>query len=190
MKIAVIGAGSWGTALAQLLACNGNEVGLWARKPEVVEAVNASHANPRYLSEVELSPRIVATTSYEEALAGAQAAVIVTPSSVMRDVAGVLAEAVDDDFPVIICSKGVEEGSGLLPVEVFEAEMGNASRLAVLSGPNFAAEVIRGIPSGTVIAGSNEETAAFFQQLFASETFRTYVSDDVCGVGCARRSRT
>ena len=93
MKIAVIGAGSWGTALAQLLACNGNEVGLWARKPEVVEAVNASHANPRYLSEVELSPRIVATTSYEEALAGAQAAVIVTPSSVMRDVAGVLAEA-------------------------------------------------------------------------------------------------
>lgn len=182
MKIAVIGAGSWGTALAQLLACNGNEVGLWARKPEVVEAVNASHANPRYLSEVELSPRIVATTSYEEALAGAQAAVIVTPSSVMRDVAGVLAEAVDDDFPVIICSKGVEEGSGLLPVEVFEAEMGNASRLAVLSGPNFAAEVIRGIPSGTVIASSNEETAAFFQQLFASETFRTYVSDDVCGV--------
>lgn len=182
MKIAVIGAGSWGTALAQLLACNGNEVGLWARKPEVVEAVNASHANPRYLSEVELSPRIVATTSYEEALAGAQAAVIVTPSSVMRDVADVLAEAVDDDFPVIICSKGVEEGSGLLPVEVFEAEMGNASRLAVLSGPNFAAEVIRGIPSGTVIAGSNEETAAFFQQLFASETFRTYVSDDVCGV--------
>ena len=182
MKIAVIGAGSWGTALAQLLACNGNEVGLWARKPEVVDAVNASHANPRYLSEVELSPRIVATTSYEEALAGAQAAVIVTPSSVMRDVAGVLAEAVDDDFPVIICSKGVEEGSGLLPVEVFEAEMGNASRLAVLSGPNFAAEVIRGIPSGTVIASSNEETAAFFQQLFASETFRTYVSDDVCGV--------
>ena len=153
MKIAVIGAGSWGTALAQQLACNGNEVGLWARKPEVVDAVNASHANPRYLSEVELSPRIVATTSYE-----------------------------DDDFPVIICSKGVEEGSGLLPGEVFEAEMGNASRLAVLSGPNFAAEVIRGIPSGTVIASSNEETAAFFQQLFASETFRTYVSDDVCGV--------
>ena len=101
----------------------------------------------------------------------------------MRDVAGVLAEAVDDDFPVIICSKGVEEESGLLPVEVFEAEMGNASRLAVLSGPNFAAEVIRGIPSGTVIASSNEETAAFFQQLFASEDVpRTYVSDDVCGV--------
>ena len=172
MKIAVIGAGSWGTALAQLLACNGNEVGLWARKPEVVEAVNASHANPRYLSEVELSPRIVATTSYEEALAGAQAAVIVTPSSVMRDVAGVLAEAVDDDFPVIICSKGVEEGSGLLPVEVFEAEMGNASRLAVLSGPTSPRRLSgasRRAPSSPAPTRRLRRSAT----LFASETFRT-----------------
>ncbi len=182
MKIAVIGAGSWGTALAQLLAGNGHGVGLWARKPEVVRSINGSHANPRYLSDVALSENIVASTSYEDALAGAAAAVIVTPSNLMRDVACTLADAVDADFPVIICSKGVEEGSGLLPVEVFEAEMGNASRLAVLSGPNFAAEVIRGVPSGTVIASSDEGTATFFQELFASETFRTYVSDDVCGV--------
>lgn len=182
MKIAVIGAGSWGTALAQLLACNGHEVGLWARKPEVVRGINEGHANPRYLSDVELSGNIVATASYEDALAGAAAAVIVTPSSIMRDVARTLAGIVAADFPVIVCSKGVEEGSGLLPVEVFEAEMGNASRLAVLSGPNFAAEVIRNIPSGTVIASSDEGTATFFQELFAAETFRTYVSDDVCGV--------
>ena len=182
MKIAVIGAGSWGTALAQLLACNGNEVGLWARKPEVVEAVNASHANPRYLSEVELSPRIVATTSYEEALAGAQAAVIVTPSSVMRDVAGVLAEAVDDDFPVIICSKGVEEGSGLLPVEVFEAEMGNASRLAVLSGPNFAAELCAAFKNVIAIAvgvsyglGYGDNTAAMLMTRGLAEMSRLVV---------------
>lgn len=182
MKIAVIGAGSWGTALAQLLAGNGHDVGLWARKPEVVQSVNEFHVNPRYLSDIRLSENIVATTSYEDALAGAKAAVIVTPSNLMRGVACALAEAVDSDFPVIICSKGVEEGSGLLPVEVFEAEMGNAGRLAVLSGPNFAAEVIRGIPSGTVIASSDEATATLFQELFAAETFRTYVSDDVCGV--------
>ena len=182
MKVAVIGAGSWGTALAQVLAGNGCNVGLWARKPEVVRAVNAEHKNPRYLSDVELSENIVATTSYKDALLRARAAVIVTPSSLMRGVARALADVVDSEFPVIICSKGVEEGSGLLPVEVFEAEMGNAARLAVLSGPNFASEVIRGIPTGTVVASPDEGTATFFQELFASETFRTYASDDVIGV--------
>ena len=152
MKIAVIGAGSWGTALAQVLAGNGHDVGLWARKPEVASAINADHRNPRYLGDVTLSGRIAAASAYEDVLEGASAAVIVTPSSIMRDVADRLAGLAGEDFPVIVCSKGVEEGSGLLPVEVFEAEMGNAARLAVLSGPNFAAEVIRGIPSGTVVA--------------------------------------
>ena len=182
MRIAVIGAGSWGTALAQVLAGNGHDVGLWARKPEVAAAINADHRNPRYLSDVVLSERIAATSSHEEVLEGACAAVIVTPSSIMRDVADRLAGLVAEDFPVIVCSKGVEEGSGLLPVEVFEAEMGNAARLAVLSGPNFAAEVIRGIPSGTVVASPDAGTAAFFQELFASDAFRTYASDDVIGV--------
>ncbi|WP_302548165.1 NAD(P)H-dependent glycerol-3-phosphate dehydrogenase [Gordonibacter pamelaeae] len=182
MRIAVIGAGSWGTALAQVLAGNGHDVGLWARKPEVAAAINADHRNPRYLSDVVLSERIAATSSHEEVLEGACAAVIVTPSSIMRDVADRLAGLVGEDFPVIVCSKGVEEGSGLLPVEVFEAEMGNAARLAVLSGPNFAAEVIRGIPSGTVVASPDAGTAAFFQELFASDAFRTYASDDVIGV--------
>ncbi|WP_080797723.1 NAD(P)H-dependent glycerol-3-phosphate dehydrogenase [Arabiibacter massiliensis] len=182
MKVAVIGAGSWGTALAQVLAGNGCNVGLWARKPEVVNAINAEHRNPRYLSDVELSENIVATLSYKDALLRAKAAVIVTPSNLMRGVARALADVVDSEFPVIICSKGVEEGSGLLPVEVFEAEMGNAARLAVLSGPNFASEVIRCIPTGTVVASPDAGTATFFQELFASDTFRTYASDDVIGV--------
>lgn len=182
LKVAVIGAGSWGTALAQVLAGNGHDVGLWARKPEVAATINAEHRNPRYLSDVALSEGIAAASSYEDVLRGAQAAVIVTPSSVMREVAATLADAVDTDFPVIVCSKGVEEGSGLLPVEVFEAEMGNAARLAVLSGPNFASEVIRGIPTGTVVASPDEGTATFFQELFATEAFRTYASDDVIGV--------
>lgn len=182
MKIAVIGAGSWGTALSQVLATNGHNVSLWARKPEVVHAINVEHKNPRYLSDVALSDNIVATLSHKDALLRARAAVIVTPSSLMRGVARSLASEVDSDFPVIICSKGVEEDTGLLPVEVFEEEMGNPSRLAALSGPNHAEEVIKGVPSGTVIASSNSETALFFQELFASEAFRTYVSDDAIGV--------
>ncbi len=182
MKIAVIGAGSWGTALAQLLAGNGHNVGLWARKPEVVKGVNVEHRNPRYLSDVELHESVVATLSYRDTLLRARAAVVVTPSNLLRGVARALADVVDADFPIVICSKGVEEGSGLLPVEVFEAEMGNAGRLAALSGPNHAEEVVKGVPSGTVIASSSDETAVFFRDLFATETFRTYVSDDVCGV--------
>lgn len=182
MEIAVIGAGSWGTALAQVVANNGHDVRLWARRQEVVDGVNEEHRNPRYLVDSALNPSVRATLSYEEAVDGAQAVVVVTPSDLMRQVASSLCEIVSEDMPVIVCSKGVEEGSGLLPVEVFEAEMGNASRLAVLSGPNHAEEVIKGIPSATVIASTDARTAAFFQELFACESFRTYTSDDVCGV--------
>lgn len=182
MKIAVIGAGSWGTALAQLLAGNGHNVSLWARRSDVVSSINSKHRNPRYLSDVDLHPDVVATTSYRDALLRARAAVIVTPSKLLRGVARALADVVDADFPLIICSKGVEAESGLLPVEVFEAEMGNAQRLAVLSGPNHAEEVVRGIPSGTVIASPSDETAAFFRDVFAAPRFRAYVSRDVAGV--------
>ena len=182
MKVAVIGAGSWGTALANLLANNGHNVSLWARKSEVVSTINKEHRNPRYLSDVVLHEDVVATLSHKDALLRAKAAVIVTPSNLLRGVARAMADAVDPDFPVIICSKGVEEGSGLLPIEVFAAEMGNADRLAVLSGPNHAEEVVRGIPSGTVIASSSKETAELFRDMFAAPSFRTYVSRDIVGV--------
>lgn len=182
MNVAVIGAGSWGTALSQLLGVGGHDVALWARKDEVVASINERHANPRYLSDVTLSERIRATTSYEGALDGADAVVIVTPSSLMRETAQAISAYITDETPVIICSKGVEEGSGLLPVEVFEAEIGGKGRLAVLSGPNHAEEVIKLMFSATVIASSSQETARFFQELFATDTFRTYVSDDTCGV--------
>lgn len=182
MKIAVIGAGSWGTALAQVLAGNGHNVGLWARKPEVVQAINAEHHNPRYLSDEVLSERIVATLSHEDALLRAKAAVIVTPSNLLRGVGRALDAAADPRLPIVVCSKGVEEGSGLLPIDVMASEMGGRERFAVLSGPNHAEEVIRGVPAATVVASPSADTAAFFQELFATEAFRTYTSDDVCGV--------
>ena len=182
MKVSVIGAGSWGTALSQVLACNGNNVGLWARRPEVVKSINSEHKNPRYLSDVDLDPDIVATVSYKDTLLRAKAAVIVTPSTLIRGAARALADVVDSDFPVIVCSKGIEEGSGLLPIDILDAEMGNRERFAVLSGPNHAEEVIKGVPAATVIASESPETAAFFQNLFASESFRAYTSDDARGV--------
>ena len=159
MKVAVIGAGSWGTALAQTLALNGHNVSLWARKDSVVHGINHEHVNPRYLSDAKLSDNIVATTSYRDALLRAKAAVIVTPSNLLRGVARALSDVVDDQFPIVICSKGVEAESGYLPVGVFESELGNKDRLAVLSGPNHAEEVIKAKPAGTVIASSGQDTA-------------------------------
>jgi len=182
MKVAVIGAGSWGTALAQTLALNGHNVSLWARKDSVVHGINHEHVNPRYLSDAKLSNNIVATTSYRDALHRAKAAVIVTPSNLLRGVARVLSDVVDDQFPIIICSKGVEEKTGLLPIDTFAAELGNAGRMAVLSGPTHAEEVICRKPSAAVVASADEGTALFFRDLFATRFFRTYTSDDPVGV--------
>lgn len=182
MNVAVIGAGSWGTALAQVLASNGNHVLIWARKPEVVTGINEEHVNPRYLSDACLNSNIYASAEYSEVLHGAQEVVVVTPSSIMRSVAQQLKPYVNQDVPIVICSKGIEATSGKLGVEIFEEELGGRPRMAVLSGPNHAEEVIKGLPSGTTIASEIEVTARFFQDLFANDTFRTYVSDDVLGV--------
>ncbi|WP_314010850.1 NAD(P)H-dependent glycerol-3-phosphate dehydrogenase [Cryptobacterium curtum] len=183
MKIGVIGAGSWGTALSQMLATKGLNVNLWARRPEVVASINVNHINQRYFSDVTLSSNIVATVGYEDCLMNAEAIAVVTPSNLLRGVARALAAAgAADDLPIIICSKGVEAVSGLLPTQIFEEEMGNASRLAVLSGPNHAEEVIAGMPAATVIASRNADTTSFLQSVFATENFRTYTSTDVVGV--------
>ena len=167
MKLAVVGAGSWGTALASVLAANGHDVCIWARNAEVVETINTQHVNPRYLSDVVLSERLHASLSYEEVFDGAHAAVIVTPSNIFREVAQAIAPYTSESLPIVLCSKGIEEASGKVGVEVFEDVLGNASRLAVLSGPNHAEEVILGIPAATVIAAQNEDVARFFQDCFA-----------------------
>lgn len=182
MKVAVIGAGSWGTALANILAYNDNDVCMWARKEEVARAITEDHRNPRYLTDAELAPSITATTSLEEALAGAGAVVLVTPSRLLREFAERMKPHVAQDTPIIVCSKGVEGSTMLLPVEILEEVLGDRERLAVLSGPNHAEEVVFQVPSGTVIAAPSEQTAVFFRGLFSSSSFRCYISDDYIGV--------
>ena len=182
MRVAVIGAGSWGTALALVLAEAGHEVVLWARTPEVARAINEEHRNPRYLSDYRLPSAIRATAEYAAACDGAEAVVIVTPSAALRSVAADLRKLVAPATPIVICSKGVEEQSGLLPIQVFERVLGGIDRLAALSGPNHAEEVVLGIPAGTVIASASYETAGYFRDLFATPRFRCYTSFDYVGV--------
>lgn len=181
-KIAVIGAGSWGTALAQTLAMGGNEVCMWARKEEVTRSITQDHRNPRYLSGIVLNSLISATSDLSLCVENARALVIVTPSRLIRSFANQLKPLVSDATPIVICSKGVEEGTGMVPMQVFEEVLGNVSRLAALSGPNHAEEVVLGIPAGTVIASPDHHTACYFRDLFTTDTFRCYTSDDYVGV--------
>lgn len=180
-RVAIVGAGSWGTALAQLAATAGNDVRLWARKEEVARGINADHVNPRYLADARLSERIEASTDIVRVVGGADAVVIVTPSSVMRETARAIAAHVGAKTPVALAAKGVEAETGMLPVEVFDEVLGGLGRLAALTGPNHAEEVVRGVPSGTVVSSYVPRTARFFQSLLSTESFRIYVGNDVVG---------
>ena len=184
MNVAVIGAGSWGTALAQVAAVNGHDVKLWARRAEVTAGINEAHHNPDYLTDAVLSPRVRATSSVDEAVADAAAIISVTPSKYVRSTAQMLADAglAQSDVPIVICSKGVEAITGLVPTQVFEELLGNPSRLAALSGPNHAEEIVHDVAAGTVVASSDPATAEFFQTLLSNESFRAYTSEDVLGV--------
>lgn len=181
-RIAIVGAGSWGTALAQLLAEKGFETVLVCRREEQAREVREQHANARYLPDAALSPRVTATVSAAEALEGAIACVLVTPSRYLRDTAAALAALIAPDLPIIVCSKGVEGASGLLALDVLAEVVGEPERLAVLSGPTHAEEVVRGVPSAAVVASRDARIASFFRDLFATSALRTYTTDDVVGV--------
>lgn len=183
MQVAVIGAGSWGTALAQVAARNGHDVRLWARRELVAQAINEHHRNPEYLVDSDLSERISASTDLSTVVSGCDAIVSVTPSKFVRQTAENLAACeIAADTPIVVCTKGVEGSSGKVPVQIFEELIGNPNRLAALSGPNHAEEIVNGVPAATVVASDNPDTAKFFQDLLGQPSFRVYTSDDVLGV--------
>ena len=182
MKVSVIGAGSWGSAIAWLLGNKGVEVSLWARSKELVEAINTTHHNPRYLEDIEFSPLVVASTNLAETLCDTNAVILVTPSVAVGKMARDISTYLESGTPVVLLSKGVESGTGALLLDVLGSILGSSDRLAVLSGPNHAEEVARGKYSGTVVASQSHETAEFFQTLFATPQFRVYTSLDTVGV--------
>lgn len=182
MRVAVIGAGSWGTANALHLARLGHEVLLWAYERSAADFINAEHRNPSYLIDCEFPDSIRATSDYAEAIVGSDAVVFVVPSFALRTTARNATPYIGPSTPVIVLTKGIEENTSCLMTEVVAQEIGNPGRIAALSGPNHAEEVSHDVASATVIAAQDADIAAFFQGLFHSDTFRTYVSDDVVGV--------
>lgn len=182
--VAVIGAGSWGTALANLLAKKGVETVLWSYESDVAEAILRTHQNPRYLSEAELDPRLRATDSLEEAVAGAPVLVSVSPSHVVRQVMSKARPHIQEGALVISASKGIEVDTLQMMDEVLGEVLppASAERLAFLSGPSFALEVARELPTAVTMASRRAEAAEAAQELFQADYFRVYTTGDVPGV--------
>lgn len=189
MRISVIGAGSWGTAVTWLLGSKGHDIRLWAREPDIAEGINEAHRNPFYLPEIVIPDTAFATSDIEQALHGAEAVVMVTPSVGVRATADSMRPFLGENVPVIILSKGVENGTLMLMTEVLEDVLGNRSRIAGLSGPNHAEEVSRGIPSATVVAAYDEGVGRLFQDAFMTPGFRVYTNPDVVGVELCAASK-
>lgn len=181
-KVAVIGAGSWGTSVSWLLGGKGHDVSLWAREPEIAEGINTTRHNPLYMTDVVLPECVFASHEIARVLDGVEAVVVVTPSVGVRSTAEAMKPHLGDAVPVIILSKGVENGTLMLMTEVLEDVLGNRDRLAGLSGPNHAEEVGRGVPSATVIAAYDPCVGRLFQDLFMTRFFRVYTNPDVVGV--------
>jgi glycerol-3-phosphate dehydrogenase (NAD(P)+) len=182
--IAVLGAGSWGTTLADLLARKGDTVRLWAYEPEVVEAVNREHLNPVFLEGVALAPGLRAFGDPSEAVGGADVIVSAPPSHVLRQVLRRVQSAVRPGALVVSATKGIEADS-LALMSAIVAECLPGVRFAALSGPSFALEVARGQPTAVVAAARDEATARDAQRVFATPTFRVYSNQDVVGVELA-----
>ncbi len=181
--VAVLGAGSWGTALAVTLARKGLLVNLWARRQEQVDEINTLRENVKYLPGVVLPDNIKATTNLEEALANTEDIVLAVPSHSTRNIIQMIKNYLKPNSAIINTAKGIEPETLLRLSQVAEEEIpGISSRFAVLSGPSHAEEVGKAMPTAVVVASSSRKTAERFQELFFSPTFRVYTNPDVIGV--------
>jgi len=178
-SVTVIGAGAWGTALAQVAAAAKRGVTLYAREPEVVEAVNLRRENEPFLPGIRLNPVIRATGDLEEA-AAADLILAVPPAQHMRATLRALKPLLAPETPVVLCAKGVERGTLALMTDVLQQEMPERTP-AVLSGPGFAKDVARGLPTATTIASPDQALAQRIVATIGLPTFRPYVADDLIG---------
>jgi glycerol-3-phosphate dehydrogenase (NAD(P)+) len=181
-RVAILGAGSFGTALAAHLAAAGHLVRLWARDPALAADIARRHANPVYLPDLVLPAAVVATSDLAEALHGAELVVASVPSHGLRRVVTEARPHLAAGATVVSTAKGLEEGTRLRMSELLASVLGPDVPVAVVSGPSFAAEVARGLPTAVVVAAANAETVALVQEEFRGRYLRLYGSEDVVGV--------
>ncbi len=181
-RVAVLGAGSWGTTFAKVLTDSGREVTLWARRPEVAEAVNGGHGNPGYLPGIALPPNLRATVRADEAIAGSDAVVFAVPSQTLRPNLVSWRDVLPPEATLVSLAKGVELGTWMRMSEVI-AEVTGASpdRIAVLTGPNLAREIAEGQPTAAVVACRDAGRAVALQVACTTGYLRVYTNTDVVG---------
>ena len=184
-KVAVLGGGAWGTALAKVLADKGDEVALWCRAPELATQINATRSNPKYLPTAQLPECLTASHDLRTCLEGARMVVFVAPSHATREVARLAARILPEGVPIVSATKGIENESLMFIDEILEEELPSCrDRLAFLSGPSFAKELAAGLPTGVVIASKNQAVREEVMRRFHAPHLRTYGSKDVIGVEC------
>lgn len=180
-KIGVIGAGSWGTALAALLYKNGNEVTVWSIMEQEIAMLKEKHEHLDKLPGVKLPEDMEFTTDLEASIKGKDLLVLAVPSPFTRSTSKSMAPYVADGQIIVNVAKGVEENTLMTLSEIIEQEIPNAT-VAVLSGPSHAEEVGRGVPTSIVVGAKKKETAEYIQDLFMNEVFRVYISPDILGI--------
>lgn len=181
VKIAVLGGGAWGTALAAVAASGGHETWLYARDAETVATLNEKHRNPRYLGDIQLPAAIRASTDAKAVLDGADAILVVIPAQAMRKGLSELSALIPQSAPVILCAKGIERDTGRLMSEIV-AEVLPRHRIAALSGPSFATDVARSLPTAVTVACEDAAIADRLAALFSGPAFRCYSTTDLKGV--------
>ncbi len=185
-KVAVLGGGAWGTALAKLLADKGDDVAMWCRSEELARQINATRSNPKYLPSAQLPPCLVASSDLRACLEDATLVLFVAPSHATREVARLAADSLPPGVPIVSATKGIENDTLMFVDEILEAELPAAAkgRLAFLSGPSFAKELAAGLPTGVVIAAKSDAIRENVMRRFHAPHMLTYASSDVVGVEC------
>ncbi len=183
-SVAVVGGGSWGTTLAHHLAVCGHKVSLWVYEEDLCREITDTRCNSVYLPEVSIHPAVSPASRLDAVLPGVSMAVFVTPSHVARQVLRHALPHLPRSIPVVVASKGIETDTLKTMSEVFEDELpaGEHRFLCFLSGPSFAKEVARGLPTAVSAASTDHDTAVDVQQVFSNASFRVYTNPDVTGV--------
>ncbi|MFC5586318.1 NAD(P)H-dependent glycerol-3-phosphate dehydrogenase [Nitratireductor kimnyeongensis] len=179
--IAVLGAGAWGTALGAAMLTGGHRARLWARDETLAQAINADHINARYLPGVTLDTRLVATSILPDALEDADCVLAVTPAQTLRTVLADAGPHVSKGIPIVLCAKGIERETGRLMSEI-AVEALPENPVAALSGPSFASDLARGLPTAVTVAANNADLAVTLAEQLSAPRLRCYSTDDLTGV--------